>query len=148
MLALALGLVTAMAAQQKSVPGTGAELVRLLDGTVWIDVGLGRTLASLTPKQIAELRRCKEPTMAFEKTSAGWVQSFYAGIEMRTVYGSAAFRRDTSVETVLFYATGGTRPAEVLRLTKAGDAMVEQTRGFRPHTFLKCNPPRPARKAK
>ena len=144
MLALALALLTAMAAHEKSVPGTGAELVRLLDGTVWIDIGLGRSLANLTPKQIAELKRCKEPTMAFEKTGEGWVQSFYAGIEMRTVYASAVLRNRAGGKTVLFYTAGNATPAEVLHFTKAADAMIEQTRGFRPHSFLKCSPLKPA----
>ena len=144
MLALALALLAIVAADEKPVSGTGAELVHLLEGTVWIDIGLGRNIGSLTPKQIAELRRCKEPTMAFEKTGEGWTQSFYAGIEMRTVYSSAVLKKDRSGKTVLLYVAGHASPAETLRITPDGDAMLEQTRGFRPRTFLKCRQPEPA----
>jgi hypothetical protein len=104
--------------------------------TVWIDIGLGRDVAMLTPKQIADLRRCKEPTMAFQREEDGWVLSFYSGIEMRTVYASAMLKTELGRKIVLFYTAGRGTPAETLVLHD--DAAVEQTRGFRPRTFLKC----------
>jgi hypothetical protein len=82
--------------------------------------------------------------MAFQKEGSGWVQSFYAGIEMRTVYPSAVLKNDAPAKTVLFYTAGSATPAETLRINEAGDGLVEQARGFRPHTFLKCSPPKAA----
>jgi hypothetical protein len=137
----ALLLLTAIAAHHEPASGGDADVMRLLDGTVWIDIGLGRDVATLTPRQIAELRRCKDPTMAFQKEAGRWVQSFYAGIEMRTLYSSAALKNDSAGKTVLFYAADTRIPAETLHL--AGNVLVEQTRGFRPRTFLKCNQPEP-----
>lgn len=137
----ALLLFAAAAMPIGGVGGFDPALARLLDRTVWIDIGLGRTLNALTPKQIAELRKCKEPTMALQESGEVWVQSFYAGIEMRTVYSSATRKVDPTGTTVLFYISGHSGPAETLRIMPGGDILVEQTRGFRPHTFLKCDPP-------
>lgn len=121
------------------------DLVRLLDRTVWIDIGLGRKFATLTPRQVAELKRCKEPTMAFQKAERGWVQSFYAGIEMRTVYSAAVLKNESAGSTILLYVEARALPVETLSIAKTGDVLVEQTQGFRPHTFLKCSPAEPAR---
>ena len=80
--------------------------------------------------------------MALQKSDGGWVQSFYAGIEMRTTYSLADMKTDPGGTTVLFYMPGHPKPAEILRIARSGDALIEQTRGFRPRTFLKCDPPK------
>lgn len=82
--------------------------------------------------------------MAFQKSAGGWVQLFYPGIEMRTVYASAEIRKEGATRTILFYGADNRTPAEVLHVAPANDSMVEQTRGFRPRTFLKCNLPEAA----
>ncbi len=138
---LLLGFLTAAAAQAQTGSKSDAPLRQLLDRTVWIDIGLGRDLNRLTPKQITDLKRCREPTMAFQLSDGLWTQSFYAGIEMRTVYSSATRKTDLTGTTVLFYIAGHSEPAETLRIARSGDVLVEQTHGFRPHTFLKCDPP-------
>jgi hypothetical protein len=140
MMSLALALLAAAAAQGENISGPDADMVRLLDHTVWIDVGPGRSLKTLTPQQTAELQKCKEPTMVLQKSGGAWTQSFYAGLEMRTVYSSATLKKDDAGATVLFYVAGHREPAETLQLTPNGEVLVEQTRGFRPRTFLKCNP--------
>jgi hypothetical protein len=140
MMSLALALLAAVAAQGENVSRPDADMVRLLDRTVWIDVGPGRSLKTLTPQQTAELQKCKQPTMVLQKNGGAWTQSFYAGLEMRTVYSSATLKKDDAGATVLLYNAGHREPAETLQLTPNGEALVEQTRGFRPRTFLKCNP--------
>jgi hypothetical protein len=142
----ALLLLTAAMTPVDHTAGSDAAAVRLLDRTAWIDIGLGRSLASLTPGEIAELKRCKVPTMAFEKSGGGWTQSFYAGVEMRTVYSFAVLRSESVGKVVLFYTVGRAAPVEMLRIAKTGDLLVEQTQGFRPRTFLKCSPPKAARR--
>src|SRR5690242_15472318 len=138
----ALLLLAAAATPVDQPARSDAALVRLLDRTVWIDIGLGRSLAGLTPGEIADLKRCKVPTMAFERSSGAWTQSFYAGLEMQTVYSSAVLRSDSVGTVVLFYTAGRAAPVETLHIAKTGDLLVEQTQGFRPHTFLKCSPVR------
>ena len=142
-----LTILAAATAQAQTGLTSEAQLRQLLDRTVWIDIGLGRSLKTLTPKQITDLRKCREPTMALQKSGAAWVQSFYAGIEMRTRYSSANVKTGLAGTTVLFYVSGHPEPAETLRIAPSGDVLMEQTRGFRPHTFLKCAPPKinPAR---
>jgi|KBSMisStandDraft_5_1062788.scaffolds.fasta_scaffold333806_2 hypothetical protein len=142
MMSLALALLAAVAAHDENTSGPDADMIRLLDRTVWIDIGPGRKLKTLTPQQIAELRTCKEPTMILQKNGGAWTQSFYAGVEMRTVYSSATLKTEAAGTTILFYSAGHSAPTETLRLTPRGDVLVEQTRGFRPRTFLKCNPPK------
>lgn len=141
----ALLLLAAAASPAGQTAVSDAALLRLLDRTVWIDIGLGRSFPKLTARQIAELKRCKEPTMAFEKSNGVWSQSFYAGLEMRTVYSSAVLKSDALGKVVLFYTPGRGAPVETLRVAKTGDLLIEQTQGFRPRTFLKCTPPKAAR---
>src|ERR1043165_6078416 len=136
----ALLLLAAAASPTGQTAVSDAALLRLLDRTVWIDIGLGRSFAKLTRGQIVELKRCKEPTMGFEKSSGVWTQSFYAGLEMRTVYSSAVLRSDALGKVVLFYTAGRGAPVETLHIAKTGDVLVEQMQGFRPRTFLKCTP--------
>ncbi|HEX3945645.1 MAG TPA: hypothetical protein VHW69_16320 [Rhizomicrobium sp.] len=133
-----LALVTAVAVQNQTNSASPASWARFLDRSVWIDIGLGRKLNALTPKQVVELRKCQEPTMAFQQSGGTWVQSFYAGIEMRTTYSSATTKFDPAGSTVLFYMAGHSEPAETLHVAQSGDVLVEQTRGFRAHAFLKC----------
>src|SRR3954452_17809926 len=102
----ALLLLTAAMRAVDHTAGSHAAAGCLLDRTAWIDIGLGRSLASLTPGEIAELRRCKVPTMALEKSGGGWTQSFYAGLEMRTVYSSAVLMSESVGKVVLFYTVG------------------------------------------
>jgi len=130
--------------------GSDSDLVRLLDRTAWTDIGPGRQLGSLTSTQVAELKRCKQPTMAFQKTGRSWVQSFYAGIEMRTVYVSVALKEDGAAKTAVFYidVAGKPTPSETLHIDETGDVLVEQTPGFRSHTFVKCHPPKPRMKSR
>jgi hypothetical protein len=80
--------------------------------------------------------------MAFQLSSGSWVQSFYAGIEVRTTYSSATIKSDSVGSTVLFYTAGHSEPAETLHVTRRGDVLVEQTHGFRAHTFLRCAEPK------
>lgn len=141
---LLLALVTAAAVQNQTNSANPASWARLLDRSVWIDIGLGRKLNALTPKQLVELRKCHEPTMAFQRSGRTWVQSFYAGIETRTIYASVTAEPDSAGTTVLFYTAGNREPTETLRIARMGDVLVEQTRGFRPRTFLKCDPPKSA----
>lgn len=114
------------------------DIGRLLARTVWIDIGVGRTLSSLSPREIARLKRCKEPTMSFEKTHSGWVQTFFPGIAMRTEYASAAVETNGATITIRFFSEGRAAPAETVRLQNGGAVLVQETPGFRPHTFLKC----------
>src|SRR3954466_3040478 len=141
MMSLALALLAAMAAHGENISAPDADIVRLLDRTVWIDIGPGRNLKTLTPQQIAELRKCKEPTMVLQKNGSAWTQPIYAGLEMRTVYSSATLKTEAAGRTILFYSAGHDAPTETLRLTPSGEVLIEQTRGFRPRTFLKCNAP-------
>ena|SRR5581483_9492839 len=131
-------LIAAIAAP---APTSEAKLVRLLDRTIWTDIGAGRDLAKLSAKERAELKRCKTPTMGFRKAGDSWEQSFYAGIEMRTVYSSAVLTSSAAGDTILFYMAGERRPVETVRLSPDGDVLIEQTRGFRPHTLIKCDLP-------
>jgi hypothetical protein len=137
-----LTFLAAATAQAQTGLTREAQWTQLLDRTVWIDIGLGRSLKTLTPKQIADLRKCREPTMALQKSGGVWIQSFYAGIEMRTTYSSANVKTRPAGTTVLFYTSAHPEPAETLRIAPGGEMLVEQTRGFRPHTFLKCSPPK------
>jgi hypothetical protein len=137
---LLLALVASIAAQTQS----DQQLTQLLDRTSWIDIGVGRSLGAMTTKQIVALRMCPEPTMAFQLSRGSWMQSFYAGLEMRTVYKSAVVKSDPAGRIVLFYTAGRADPVETLHLSRSGDVLVERTHGFRPRTFLKCNPARSA----
>ncbi|HEX3652554.1 MAG TPA: hypothetical protein VHU18_07015 [Rhizomicrobium sp.] len=144
MLASALAALAIATAQSQSASDGSATLSRLLDRTAWIDIGLGRSLNAMTRAQVAELRKCPEATMVLQKSGSTWVQSFYAGLEMRTVYSSATAKPDPAGTTVLLYTPSHREPAETLRIALSGDVLVEQTRGFRPRTFLKCDPPKAA----
>lgn len=124
------------AATAASVQSPDAQ--KLLDRTVWIDIGIGRTLASLKPKEIAALKRCKEPTLYFEKSGNGLAETLYAGMTMRTEYPRATIAQQASTTTIVLYTLGSSRPAETLQLMKGGAVLVQQTRGFRPHTLLRC----------
>jgi hypothetical protein len=146
MLTFALAALVTAAAQVQSAHDSGATLTRLLDRTAWVDIGLGRTLKSMTGAQIAELRKCPQATMILQKSGGAWVQSFYAGLEMRTVYPSAAVKTGLAGTTIQFYTSGYPGPAETLRVAPGGDVLVEQTSGFRPRTFLKCVAPKPGSK--
>jgi hypothetical protein len=126
-----------MVAQTTILAGV-PNIARLLDRTVWVDIGLGRTLVSISSKQIADLRRCNEPTMSFRKTEAGWVQTFYSGIAMTTTYISAREKQDEAGTTVFLYSLTRRAPAETIHLSKAGDVLAQETPGFRLHTFVKC----------
>src|SRR5580765_1477466 len=123
MMSLTLALLAAVAAQGENISGPEADIVRLLDRTVWIDIGPGRSLKTLSPQQTAELRKCKEPTMVLQKSGDAWTQSFYAGLEMRTVYSSATLKKDDAGATVLFYNASQGAPAETLQLTPSGDVL-------------------------
>jgi hypothetical protein len=112
---------------------------KLLDRTVWIDVGIGRTLASLTAKDIATLKRCKAPTLYFEKSGNGVAETLYPGMTMRTEYPRATTAQQAGKTTIVLYSLGSSQPAETLQLTNGGTVLVQQTRGFRPHTLLRCN---------
>jgi hypothetical protein len=112
----------------------------LLDRTVWIDIGIGRTLASLRPKEMAALKRCKEPTLYFEKSGDGLAETLYAGMTMRTEYPRVSVTQNAGTTTILVYAGNDPQPAETLQLTNGGSVLVQQTRGFRPHTLLRCAP--------
>jgi hypothetical protein len=118
--------------------GSDPALVRLLDRTVWIDIGLGQTLGQLNSREIAALKTCKQPSMGFEITQQAIVQTFYAGVALRTNYASAATQSDRSGTTILLYLRGNSGAAETLHLSEGGAVLVQQTPGFRPHTFLKC----------
>jgi hypothetical protein len=115
-----------------------ADIAHLLDRTVWVDIGIGRTLPSLSAKEIAQLKRCKEPTMAFQKTDSGWVQTFYPGVAMRTAYASVLAETNGSATTIRFFSEGRSAPAETLHLLNGNSVLVQEAPGFRPHTFLKC----------
>ena len=134
-------LFVASAARAEGAP----DIARLLDRTVWVDIGLGRTLVSISAKQIADLRRCKEPTMSFQKRKAGWVQTFYPGMAMTTTYNSAALAENDTATTISFFTSGKRAPTETVHLSKAADVLVQETPGFRPHTFVRCElPPSPS----
>ena len=111
---------------------------KLLDRTVWIDIGIGRTLATMKPKEIAALKRCKEPTLFFEKSGAGLAETLYAGMTMRTEYPHASLTRNGNGTVVLLYSANSSESAETLQLTPDGTVLTQQTRGFRPHTLLRC----------
>jgi hypothetical protein len=111
---------------------------KVLDRTVWIDIGIGRTLATMKPKEIAALKRCKEPTLFFEKSGAGLAETLYAGMTMRTEYPRASLTRRGNNNLILLYGAGNSQPAETLQLTPDGTVLTQQTRGFRPHTLLRC----------
>ena len=119
------------------------EVVSLLDRTVWVDIGIGRNLASLSAKEVTELKACRTATMAFRKTDAGWEQIFYTGIETRTVYAFARLVKNGAEITIRFFTQGRLAPVETVRLLPRQNALVEETPGFRPHTFLQCNFSRP-----
>jgi hypothetical protein len=110
----------------------------LLDRTVWVDIGLGRTLGELSAKEIVSLKACKQASMGFQKTALGLAQTFYAGLALRTEYASARMRPDESGGTVFLFLPGSIRPAETLHLSRDTTVLVQQTPGFRPHTYLKC----------
>ena len=110
----------------------------LLDRTVWIDIGIGRTLAAMKPTEKAALRRCKEPTMYFEKTDKGVAETFYSGMMMRTEYTRASVTRNPERIVILLFVSNDPKPAETLQLMNRETVLVQQTRGFRPHTLLRC----------
>ena len=105
---------------------------------MWIDIGIGRTLQSLSPKEIASLERCNEPTMGFERRDGRWVQTFYSGIAMRTEYVSAVAESNAPSISIRFFSEGRSVPAETVRLLNDNKVLVQEAPGFRPHTFLKC----------
>ena len=111
----------------------------LLDRTVWVDIGIGRSLATMSPKEIAALKRCKEPTVYFERSANGLAETLYAGMTMRSEYLRMSLTQNGGRATILLYDTGSTQPTETLQLTNSGTVLVQQTRGFRRHTFLRCN---------
>jgi hypothetical protein len=110
----------------------------LLDRTVWVDIGVGRTLSAMKPKEIVTLRRCKEPTLYFEKTEIGLAETFLAGIAIRTEYIHVSLTRTAGKAIVLLYDGNSSKAAEALQLTNDNTVLIQQTRGFRPHTFLRC----------
>jgi hypothetical protein len=120
------------------ISGFDPALIRLLDRTVWIDIGVGRTAGQLSPKEMAALKLCKEPSMGFETTTGRIVQTFYAGMALRTDYASASMQSDRPGKTIVLFLPGNPHPAETLHLLKDGSMLVQETPGFRPHTFVKC----------
>ena len=111
----------------------------LLDRTVWVDIGIGRSLATMSPKEIAALKRCKEPTIYFERSGNGVAETLYAGMTMRSEYPRMSLKQNVGTIKILLYNAGSTQPSETLQLTNGGTVLVQQTRGFRRHTFLRCN---------
>lgn len=114
------------------------DIAQLLDRTVWIDIGIGRTLPSISPKELVQLKQCKEATMAFQKTDSGWVQTFYPGMTMRTAYVSAIAEANGGITTIRFFSAGRSAPAETVRLLNGNNVLVQEAPGFRAHTFVKC----------
>lgn len=111
----------------------------LLDRTVWVDIGIGQVLAAMNPKQIAALKRCNEPTVYFETSGKGLSETLYAGLTMRSEYPRMSLTQNGGTTTILLYNAGSTQPSETLELTNGGTVLVQQTRGFRPRTLLRCN---------
>jgi hypothetical protein len=111
----------------------------LLDRTVWVDIGIGQVLATMRPKEIAALKRCKEPTVYFERSGNGLAETLYAGMTMRSEYPRMSLTQDGGTTTILLYNEGSTQPSETLQLMNSGTVLILQTRGFRPHTLLRCN---------
>jgi len=140
----ALILAAAFGTPIDGYPNFSADLSHLLDRTIWVDIGVGRDIASLSPQERTTLKRCTEPTMGFRYVGNAWEQSFYAGIETRTAYTSAVVTNRAAGKTIAFYMAGSRAPAETIRLSTDGDVLIEQTPGFRPHTLLRCNLPEPA----
>lgn len=116
--------------------GASDQVASLLDRTVWIDIGAGRTLGSLSGREHAKLQACHTATIGFQKTAEGWAEVSYTGIEMRTLYASAALQQRGGTGTIRFYLPGRAAPAETVHVS--GDVMVEETPGFRPRTLLRC----------
>ncbi|HEY1963211.1 MAG TPA: hypothetical protein VGG69_12385 [Rhizomicrobium sp.] len=106
-----------------------------------MDIGIGQALATMKPKEIEALKRCKEPTLFFERSGNGLAETLYAGMTMRTEYPRVTLSRQHSITTIQFYAGGSSQAAETLQLVKDGTVLVVQTRGFRSRTFLRCNAP-------
>ena len=127
-----------MLASAATVSAAEPNAQKLLDRTVWIDIGIGRTLATMKPKEIAALKRCKEQTLFFEKSGAGLAETLYSGMTMRTEYPHASLTRDGNSTVILLYGANSSQPAETLQLMRDGTALLQQTRGFRPHTLLRC----------
>jgi hypothetical protein len=125
-----------------------ADVAPLLHRTVWVDIGIGRTLQSLSPKDVAMLKRCREPTMGFETRDGRWVQTFYSGIAMRTEYVRAMAEENSGTTTIRFFSQGRSTPAETVRLLKGNTVLVQEAPGFHPHMFLKCTfaPDRPIKR--
>jgi hypothetical protein len=129
-IAAAVGITSARAAETH--PQT------LLDRTVWIDIGIGRTLATMKPKEMAALKRCKEPTAYFEKMGDGLAETLYAGMSMRTEYPRIAVAPQAGRTNIQLYLAGNSQPGEILQLRNDGTVLVQQTRGFRPHILVRC----------
>ena len=75
--------------------------------------------------------------MGFLKSGNGIAQTYYSGIALHTEYASAVGKPEKAGTTIFLYSHSG-RLAESLRISKDETVLVQQTPGFRPHTFLKC----------
>jgi hypothetical protein len=118
----------------------------LLDRTVWVDIGIGKNPATMSRKAIAALKRCKEPTLYFEKMGKGLAETLYTGMTMRSEYPRMSLTRNVGTIKILLYNAGSTQPTETLQLISDGAVLVQQTRGFRPRIFLRCDASPPVRK--
>ncbi|MBV8800521.1 MAG: hypothetical protein JOY77_11260 [Alphaproteobacteria bacterium] len=76
--------------------------------------------------------------MSFRKTAGGLVQTFYAGLSLQTEYASLHTRAGPSGTTMLLYLPGQSRISETLHLSTDRGMLVQQTPGFRAHTYLRC----------
>ncbi len=112
-----------------------------LDGSVWIDLGVGVAPEDLTPKQLGELKLCKTPSMSFERTPKGLVQTFYAGIAMRTPYSPITTTKDGNTTILHLHDRASGKLVETLRISRDGSFLLQWAVGFRPHTYLRCPPP-------
>ena len=136
LLALTIGASAATGASDRH-----QSAIDLLDHTVWSELGLWENPAKLTPRRLAELRACANPSMSFEKTGDGLEQIFYAGIALRTHYSPVKAAESKQGTTISLYSGGNNAHAEILRLGSDRAALIQEAPGFRPHAFVRCDFP-------
>ena len=134
-LALALLLTAPVCAEELPV-----DSIAQLDRTSWVDIGPGRGVAQLRPKEIAELRRCKTWTMYFRWANSVFQQTFVAGMTMSNTFAKVSASSIGGETIFILTPTGHVKPTDTLHLSKDEIELTQFSPPFRPHTYLRCAP--------
>lgn len=111
----------------------------LIGGSIWVDLGPGRSVKDVRPAELRELRLCRQPSMMFRVRDGAVTQTFFAGLSLQSSYAKATVTPErTGVLILLFRMPTDQKAAEAVRLTHGNGVLTQWSSRFRPHVYVRC----------